>query len=245
MTPEEAVRGAAGPVGRTGAAWMFASGTAARGKQLGLSAWSYYHCGRGGVLGDGPADAAIAAFGFFPPALQRKAWDKGRAILPPSQCAREYASSCAAWGGVTFGSVPDAGRLAALLGRVTDAAEAAGQPLLAGWRALVAEVAKGQDDAARLALALQVAREHRGGAHLVAVVAQGVDPLQAVVSGRYGTANAEFFGWPQPWPDPSGAAEEMAAAERLTDRLVAPAFAALSGDERAELVAGLRALPRE
>ncbi len=94
MTPEEAVRGCAGRVGKLGGAWMFDEQTLARGLELGLTSWSWYHCGRGGVLGDGDADVVIAAFGFFPPALQRKAWEKGKAVLPPSQAAREYALAC-------------------------------------------------------------------------------------------------------------------------------------------------------
>jgi hypothetical protein len=241
MTPQEAVRGCAGPVGRLGGAWMFDEQTAARGAELGLKGWSWYHCGRGGVLGDGDASVVVAAFGFFPPALQTKAWDRGKAVLPPSQTAREYALACAAWGRRVFASVEDAGRLADLGLAVADAAPIAGMPLFAGWRALVPtlDVADGPG---RLALALQVLREHRGSAHLVAVVAQGVDPLQAVVSGRYGTANAEFFGWPQPWPDPETGKAAMAAAEERTDELVRPAFAALSVDERAELTEGVRAL---
>ena len=89
---------------------------------------------------------------------------------------------------------------------------------------------------------MQVGREHRGGLHLAAVVAAGVDPLQAVVSGRYGTANAAFFGWPEPWPDPAVGKDAMAAVEAVTDRLVEPAYAVLAVDERAELVTGLRAL---
>jgi hypothetical protein len=62
------------------------------------------------------------------------------------------------------------------------------------------------------------------------------------MSGRYGGTNAEFFGWPKPWPDPADYADVMAEVEKTTDRMVQPAFAALSEDERAELVAGLRAL---
>ena len=62
------------------------------------------------------------------------------------------------------------------------------------------------------------------------------------MSGRYGARNAEFFGWPQPWPDPEVAKEQMARAEAVTDELVAPAYAALTEAERAELTAGLRAL---
>lgn len=241
MTPQEAVRGCAGPVGRLGGAWMFDAGTADRGAQLGLSGWSWYHCGRGGVLGDVDAAVVGAAFGFFPPALQRKAWERGRAVQPVAETARAYAQACADWGSRTFAEVTAAGRLADLLERVTEAAEPAGLALFAGWRALARTVEA--DEAGRLALALQVAREHRGGAHLAAVVVCAIPPLQAVVSGRYGTANAEFFGWPPPWPDPEAGREAMSRAEQLTDDVVRPAFEALTDDERAELVAGLRELP--
>ncbi len=237
MTPAEAVRACAGPVGRLGGAWMFDAGVSARGAELGLTTWSWYHLGRGGVLGDGPADAVIAAFGFFPPDLQRKAWDRGRAVLPPADAAREYALACAAWGRRSFSADP---ALTDLLTRVTDAASPMGLPVFAGWRALSRAV--DADDAGRLALALQVARELRGGAHLVAVAAHGVAPLQAVMSGRYGSANAEFFGWPQPWPDADAAREVMQAAEAMTDRILEPAFAVLDGAERAALAEGLRAL---
>jgi hypothetical protein len=237
VTPDEAVRGCAGPVGKLGGAWMFDAETGARGGELGLSGWSWYHCGRGGVLGDGPADVPIAAFGFFPPELQRKAWDRGSAVLPVRSIARAYAQACADWGVRVLPSDP---RLVELLTRVTDAASAMALPLFAGWRALAASIET--TDAGRLALALHVAREHRGGAHLVAVAAQGVEPLQAVMSGRYGAGNARFFGWPEPWPSPAVALDQMAVAEELTDRIVEPAFAALSASELDELVEGVRAL---
>lgn len=241
MTPLEAVRGCAGPVGKLGGAWMFDAGVHARGGELGLSTWSWYHCGRGGVLGDGPADAVVAAFGFFPPALQRKAWERGSAVQSVHVTARQYAQACADWG---VRVLPEDPELVGLLIRVTDAASDLSLPVFAGWRSLAASVET--TDAGRLALALQVAREHRGGAHLVAVAAHGVAPLQAVMSGRYGAANARFFGWPEPWPDPEEAREAMASAEAMTDRIVEPAFAVLSDDERARLVEGLRALkPRD
>ena len=245
MTPEDAVRGVAGPVGRLGGAWMFDEQTLARGAELGLTSWAWYHCGRGGVLGDGDADVVIAAFGFFPPALQRKAWEKGKAVQPPSQTAREYALACAAWGRRVFAGVPESGRIADLLQRAADAAPVAGVPLFAGWRALARSLADDgsvDDGAGRLALALMVLREQRGSAHLVAVVGQGVAPLQAVVSGRYGEGNARFFGWPEPYPAAEVGVAQMAAAEAHTDVLVRPAFTALTEEERAELVAGVRAL---
>jgi hypothetical protein len=238
MTPDECVAGIKGSVGKLGGAWMFDAAVNARGTELGLDTWAWYHCGRGGVLGQPDASVVVAAFGFFPPALQTKAWDKGVSVMAAPAIAEEYAKACAAWGSGRFGDGAD--RLADLLTTALDAAPLMGLPLFAGWLRKLHEGPA--DGPARLALALQAAREHRGGCHLVAVAAAGVDPLQAVMSGRYGATNAEFFGWPQPWPDPEGARQEMAAAEVVTDAMVAPAYAALTGDERAELTAGLRAL---
>ncbi|MCW2706796.1 MAG: hypothetical protein JWM22_638 [Frankiales bacterium] len=242
MTPEECARGIAGAVGRIGGEWMFDPVVHARGTELGFeNTWSWYHCGRGGVLGNAPASVVVAAFGFFPPELQTKAWEKGCAVMDPPDTSREYAAACAAWGTRRFASVEAAGRLADLLTRALDSAPTIGLPLFAGWR----DVLHRYDTAGpheRLALALQTAREHRGGSHLVAVAGYGVDPLQAVMSGRYGATNAEFFGWPKPWPDPEIGKEQMAAAERVTNHMVSPAFSVLTDDERAELTAGLRAL---
>ena len=235
------MKAVAGPVGKLGGAWMFDAAVNARGQELGLDTWAWYHCGRGGVLGAVDASVVVAAFGFFPPALQTKAWNKGVAVMDPSEVAREYAASCADWGAGRFGEVAAAGRLADLLTSAMDSADVMALPVFAGWRVLL----HSYDDAApaaRLALSLQAAREHRGGSHLVAVAAAGVEPLQAVMSGRYGATNADFFGWPKPWPDPEVAREQMAQAERVTDAMVLPAFASLDAGERAELAAGLRAL---
>ena len=238
LTAMECVRGVAGPVGKLGGAWMFDPVVNARGKELGLDTWAWYHCGRGGVLGQPDPSVIVAAFGFFPPALQTKAWNKGIAVMPAPEIADHYAQACADWGIRTFGE--GAGRLADLLTTAIDGAEVMGLPLFAGWRAKLH--AGPTEGPARLALALQAAREHRGSCHLAAVTAAGVGPLQAVMSGRYGEKNAEFFGWPQPWPDPEEARAAMASVELVTDAMVVPAYQVLSAEERAELVAGLRGL---
>ncbi len=238
MTPEECVKGIKGPVGKLGGAWMFDGKVNARGEELGLDTWAWYHCGRGGVLGQPDPSVIVAAFGFFPPELQTKAWNKGIAVMAAPDIAEEYAKACADWGSSRFGE--GAGRLADLLTTALDSASLVGLPLFAGWLAKLH--AAPADGPARLALALQAAREHRGSCHLVAVAAAGVPPLQAVMSGRYGATNAEFFGWPQPWPDPELAKDAMAAAEVVTDAMVAPAYAVLTDAERDELTAGLRGL---
>lgn len=239
MTPNECVRGIAGPVGKHGGAFMFDADVFARGAELGLDPWAWYHCGRGGVLGNPHPSVVVAAFGFFPPQLQAKAWSKGVAVMDPPAITDAYAQACVDFSRKHF-DVKGADRLAELLTLAADAAPIAGLPLFAGWRAQLYDAPS--DGPARLGLALMAAREHRGGNHLLSVVAAGIPPLQAIMSGRNGAAAAEFFGWPQPWPDPALAAEAMKAVEQVTDALVEPAYAALTGDERAELVSGLRAL---
>jgi hypothetical protein len=241
LTPEECAKGIAGAVGKVGGEWMFDAGVHARGEELGMDLWAWYHCGRGGVLGNADASVVIAAFGFFEPVHQAKAWDKGRAVMDPTDAAREYAAACAAFGLRRFSDVPNAGRLADLLTKALDSASAMALPVFAGWREILHRY-DGASDPERLALALQAAREHRGGSHLAAVAGYGVGPLQAVMSGRYGAVNAQFFGWPEPYPDPEIGRERMQAAERVTNHMVTPAFEVLTDDERAELTAGLRAL---
>jgi hypothetical protein len=241
MSDLQCVQGIAGTVGKLGGQWMFDAVVNERGTELGLDTWSWYHCGRGGVLGAGDAAVVVAAFGFFPPDLQAKAWDKGASVMDPRAISVEYAKACADWGLRRFADVNEAGRLADLLTRALDSAGTMGLPLFAGWRTVLHSYA-GSSAPERLALALQTAREHRGGCHLVAVAAAGVPALQAVLSGRYGAVNAQFFGWPEPYPDPELARDAMRDAEDVTDAMVAPAFAVLTGAERAELTAGLRAL---
>ncbi|MCW2544862.1 MAG: hypothetical protein JWM40_2414, partial [Frankiales bacterium] len=133
----ECVRAVAGPVGKVGGAWMFDAEVHARGKELGLDSWAWYHCGRGGVLGQPDPEVIVAAFGFFNSVVQTKAWNKGIAVMPAPQVADEYAAACAEWGRRTFvdGKPEDPARLADLLTTAIDSAEVMGMPLFAGWRA--------------------------------------------------------------------------------------------------------------
>ena len=239
MTPEECVRGVAGPISKLGGAFMFDESTFARGQALGMDPWVFYHCGRGGALGNPDPSVGGAAFGFFPPALQTKTLNKGVRLMDPAKIFDLYAEACVEYGRQHF-AFEGASRLADLLMKALDAADVAALPLFAGWRAKVH--AGPSDGPGRLALALMAGREHRGSCHLISVRAAGIDPLQAIMSGRNGAAAAEFFGWPQPWPDPALAKAEMAEVEQTTDRLVLAAYATLTDDERAELVTGLRAL---
>jgi len=224
-------------VASLGGGWMISPQAKAFAKEHGLRGRQGYVLGRGSVLGDVDADVVTAAFGFWPADIIREAWDAAREVLDIPTALRDYAEACCAWGRERYTDLADAARLAELLGWVVDGADVAGLPLYAGWRA----VALPDDDLGRLNQQLHVLREYRGGMHLVAVVASGLSPLQAVLSGPGGTGNAAFFGWEEPFEDSVGLQLARSEAEALTDRLVAPSWDVLGRDERLELLELLRA----
>ncbi|RDI55441.1 SCO6745 family protein [Nocardia mexicana] len=194
-----------------------------------------YTRGRGGVLGDVDADVVTAAFGFFRPDTVRAAWDS--VSMPAAAAAAGYLEACQDFGRRKLGAFDDAGRLAELLQAVADAADVAGAPLFAGWRAQPLA-----DDAPARALQLvHVLRELRGGLHLLAVRANDLTPQQAVlISGsprNSGPDQARLFGWPEPFEEITPAhRQRWEAAEALTDTLIAPAFTVLDDKSADELV---------
>ena len=111
----------------------------------------------------------------------------------------------------------------------------AGLQLFAAWRALPPPT----DDAARAAHALEVLREHRGGLHVAAVLAGGLTPLQAILAGPGGDANATFFGWKGPFEDAEPYRAARAGIERTTEAAAARAYEVLDDSELAELAQGL------
>jgi hypothetical protein len=233
LTPAQAAEALSQPVNALGRAFMLHETTRRRAKdEHGLRGRPMYHLGRGGALGDVPADVVIAAFAFFPPDVVRAAWQEGRLLMAPPDAARVYAGYCADWGREHLTAASGVERAVELVERVVDAAEPAGLPLFAGWRLLP----RPDDAVGRLALLLHVLREHRGAVHVAAVAAVGLDPLAAVCAGRYGPDNARFFEWPEPYPDPEPHRARWDAAEDLTAAGAALAYDALSAPERAELV---------
>jgi hypothetical protein len=226
---------------KLGGSFMISREAKAFSEEHGLGWRAAYFRGRCGVLGEVDADIVAAAVGFFPAEVVREAWTAA-AGLPAAEAVRGYAAVCHAHARRKLAGLPEAeaARLAELLGAVCGGAEVVGAPLFAGWRAMPEPA----DPRARAVQLAHTLRELRGGLHLVAVLASGLTPLEAVL-GRTshvliagGEANAEFFGWPRPYPDLTDEARERRArAEDLTDTLVGPAFAALSRDENAELEA--------
>lgn len=224
------IQSLAQPVGDMGGRWMLHPEVLGPCRDAGYpNGYAYYIAGRGGVLGDVDADVVSSAFGFFAPSLVRTMWDKGVAVEGARAAASRYGAACAAFGRARLQGFADADRLAELAGRLAAGIDAAGLALFAGWRAEPLP----DDPAGRAYFLVHVLRELRGSVHLVAVIATGLTPLEAVLA-TGGAAAAERFGWAAPFPEVDAAAKE--AAERLTDDLMARLCAAvLSEAELSEL----------
>ncbi len=220
------------PISRLGGGFMMSREVKQASQEVGLPGWQTYFRGRCGVLGEAETDVVTSVAVFFPDAAVREGWEDGQTV-PAADAAYRYAKACQQWGRRKLAGFDSCARLAELLGRVAEQADVAGAPLFAGWR----EMPLPDDPPGRLAQLAHVLREHRGGLHAVAVLASGLAPLEAVLTSQYGADNARFFGWPEPYPElGEDVRRRRARAEELTGELIAPAFAALSESETAELV---------
>jgi hypothetical protein len=232
VTPAETAAALKKRIGDAGFLFMGDPLTREAGRALGLRGRPLYFLGRGGALGDVPAEVVVAAFAFFPPDLVVEHWNAARAVMAPPEAAVAYAGMCNEWGRRNLSGLAGIERALELFERVADEASPYGLPLFAGWRALP----RPSDPPGRLAQVLNVLREHRGSLHACAVAAVGLAPLAANLAGSYGAAGAKFLGWEEPFPDPEPHRADWDRAEELTSAAAAQAFNVLSADERAELV---------
>ncbi|MFD4458763.1 hypothetical protein [Nocardia sp. NPDC058480] len=220
-----------------GGAFMISREARAFGETTGVAGFhGAYTRGRGGVLGDVDADVVSAAFGFFEPGCVRAAWESVQ--MPAAEAAVDYLGACRDFGQRKLVAFEQSDRLAELLRRVVDAAPSTGLPLFAGWRAMPVP----EDGRAAVLQLTHVLRELRGGLHLVAVMANGLTPLQAIlVAGSPildGPGHAKFLGWAEPFETVTDDMRmRWEAAETLTDELIAPCFDILDETEREDLAA--------
>ncbi len=237
MSDSAAVRqvavAAKGPIGTLGGLWMSGPAEEAATEDAGLEGWQLYFLGRHGVLGDVDADVVLAAGYVFPADHLRREWEAARQRMTAAEGLARYTALCHAWGEEHLADFPGADRLADLGQAVIDASEVVMLSLFAGWRAEPVPASPG----ARCAHVCQVLREHRGACHGVALAALQMDPLTAILTNVGGEANAIDYGWQPPFAAPTDADRALRdRVEVLTDDLVAPAYAVLSGAERAELL---------
>jgi hypothetical protein len=233
MTPEQVAAASKPLVLDLGDAFSRCPNTLRRARLLGISGWAFYISGRAGALGDVRAETAAAAIGFIAPDAVADGWDAAARTIRPAEVAAASLAECCRWGAQQLGTRPRIENLAGLIDRAVAAADASGMPLFAAWRAMpLPDLSPG----ARAAAGLRLLREHFTGAYLLAVRAGGMTPLQAVLAGPEGEAGAVACGWPPPYPPVGPLVRRRLWAEAVTNRLAAPAFAALGPADGAELV---------
>jgi hypothetical protein len=233
VTPEQAAAAAKRAVLDLGGAFGHDPKTMRKARQLGLTGWAFYVAGRAGALGDVRPDTAAAAMAFIATEAVRDGWEAARRIAPPPEIAAHNLAECCRWGRENLESFYGLPQLVDLAERVVVDADAAGMPLFAAWRAMpIPEDSLG----ARAAVLLHLLREHRGAAHVLAVRATALTPLEAILAGPDGEAGATAFGWQPPYPPFALLVRRRAVAEVLTDRIAGEAYASLPAPERRELV---------
>lgn len=239
-TTSDDVQSASATISKLGSEFYFVPETLEAGKAHGLDGLRFYVLGRGGVLGDVEAPVVVSAFGYFEPGLIDNIWNsaKERADVSPRECARVYLECAAEFGRRRFANVPGLQAFCDAAERVHRAVNPAGLALYSGY---VAEPLA-DDPPGRAMQLVTILREFLGSAHLVAVLAVGLEPK--VAHGVRRPEMWESFGYGgEPVPaDTPEARGLLADADALTQRLVAPAFAVLSGSELAALRTGLDAL---
>lgn len=232
---ERAIALLADPIQHYTRRWMLAPETDQYGRDLGFETGAqFWVVGRGGVLGSCPAEVAAAAIAFEPLHVVRRAWDAVPPGLSHYDVAVHYSGRPIAWAervladldSVALSHIDELGR------RVVDAASASLGLLFAGWRLLTPPVTL----AGRVGLTIHLLRELRGAAHICAIAACGLTPVDAILAAphpapRTGPAYAERMGWVGPFRDPSEVREARLQAEQLTSRILVPAFESLSSDE--------------
>ena len=240
MTPLELVRQACPIINDTGWAYYFTPETQAKGAELGLKGPMFYFAGRGGVLGDCDADVVTAAFGYFNPAVVRRAWESATAIRPAREIGRAHFECCAALGRAKLGGVANLAAFVDAADAVNRAAEPDGLALYAAFKA----EPMASDLVGRAMQLVAILREFRGSAHLIAVRASGLTTKQAHFSKR--PNDVAMFGWtPEDAPAlGDDVTRRMKAAEDLTDELVLPAYSVLDASAAQALLDGAQAIKR-
>lgn len=238
-TTSDSIAAASGRIHDLGSLFYFVPETLELGKEHGLDGFRWYFLGRGGVLGDVEPPVVGSAFGYWHPGLVEKIWKTAqeRADVSPREAARIYLACAADYGRRTWSNVAGLEPCVRALEKVLAAADPAGLHLFSGYigEPLV------DDLAGRASQLISVLREHMGSAHLVAVLAVGLEPRVA-----HGVRRPEMYGY-FGWRDDAPAATPetqalLVEADLLTQRLIAPAYQVLDDSELDAVVTTLVAM---
>lgn len=225
-------------IGKMGSAYYFVPATGAKGKELGLGGMEFYVLGRGGPMGDCDGAAVASAFGYFKPAYLAGVWNEAKSKCAPRKAGAAHLEACAEHGRTKLSGVANLAGVVAALDKVNDAADRDG---LALYAAIAAEPLA-SDAPGRALQLIAVLREFRGSAHLVALRAVGLASPVAHAAKRPDMWKVFGYGEEEPPTIDDAVKAKLAEAEKLTDRMVEPAYAVLSDAERTTLVEGLRAI---
>jgi hypothetical protein len=146
----------------------------------------------------GPVDPAVvvATFYVFAPALVARAvpavWD----AAPPAEWAAARAEGVAAALHRVLGE-PDVTEAVSLAREACAGLGAAGRPIYAAWSAMPWP----EDPLLQLWHAGLLLREHRGDGHVTALMAAGLDPVEALVTGGLASDSVDFVRTTRGWTD--------------------------------------------
>ncbi|HEY2562387.1 MAG TPA: hypothetical protein VGI44_01675 [Acidimicrobiales bacterium] len=176
-----------------------------------------------------------SAFGYFNPTLVADMWNSGKAIVQPREAGRVHFACSAELGRRHFSDLDGLPEFCAAAEAIDNAADPVGLALYTGYRAepLV------EDLPGRAMQLVTVLREFRGSAHLIAVRGYELNAKTAHFMRR--PNDMGMFGWSDDDSPEIGdiEREKLAAADRLTDRLVAPAYGAVDDPGQKAILAGL------
>jgi hypothetical protein len=242
MRPEEYVRSTRKLLVHRGGRFMVSPQMSRREREAKAPPRSLYFRGRASVLGEPPGDVVADLFGIFPRHVVRWVLDQPDQ-LPAAVALAEFTGACRDWAREHVREA-DARDCADLLLEVVDQADASGLALFSGWRA----VPRPDHGPERLAHALMVARELRGGLHFAALRGCGLGIAEAaLLDPDGGTARLTQTGWSredaeevrQRVNELSDGPERWRAAEDITEREFARAFRILSPEQLDRLATGL------
>lgn len=238
-TVQETIERVFKPIQQFTRGWMLNPDTERYGREvLGLDRpRQFWVVGRAGVMGECTADVAAGELAFHSREHVADAWDNLPDGLDHFAVAEHYAGRVAEWGERVI-SAFDPERMERLdrLGRrVIEAAPACLGGIFTGWRAMPRPDSVG----ARVAMTTHILREMRGAAHINAIVAVGITPVEAILAStnappRTGPEWAERMGFTGPFRDPDEVRAQRLEAEEITARILEPYFAVLDPSELAD-----------
>jgi hypothetical protein len=143
----------------------------------GLDFFTGYLCGRAAPLGPVPGAVVAATFAVFEPGLVDRLWTAGRQLVGLDELLATRDAATATSLRAVLGPVAtddEVARAAGLLEEAVDGLDGTGRVLFSALRARP----RAADPFARLWLATDAVREHRGDSHVAACVAAGLDPVR-------------------------------------------------------------------